>query len=576
MYDLVVRNGLLFDGSGLLPFRADLGITDGRIAAIGTLDGAQAAKDIDARGRYVTPGFIDMHSHADLSIVQYPDGESLLGQGITTAFCGQCGMGMAPVGAYWKSQGDDLFAFEAFMPFASVSSFPGMTPACRTEQLKLAYKDYFGVEMDWVTFGDYRRKLERQGIGVNLAMEVGLQQIRQQVLGLDSKRPASQAELEEMLRLVETSLDEGAFGLSIGFDYTPDMDAGEEELLALAQCVQKKGGILAAHTRNGKAGSPNWQHIDGIREFVELGRKTGAHVHISHIQPGFKVTPADQALVDASARRTLEILDDYRADGVNVTWDTLHPEAASFYYYPQLCSFLTYYILECGGKTAFRRRLDDKSYRRELAEKIRRGEHIVFPRLDENAPITACGNTAYLGRTVQELALQAGLPVPEAVLQILREDIETCIRPLRPWEQGMGTEIYWRRDDAVIGTDNPAFPYDYEGRRPELPTFRGTPEAYGGFIHFLERSAGIPFEKTVRKLTGNAAKILGLTDRGWLKPGMRADLLVLDRNKLHSNLNLIDPRQQPSGLDYVVVNGKIAVDHGSHTHVRSGQFLTRV
>lgn len=575
MYDLLLYNGLIFDGSGALPYHGDIGVKDGIIVAIGDLKDAQAKCRIDVAGRSVTPGFFDMHSHADLSIVQYPDAESLLGQGVTTAFCGQCGMGMAPVGAFWKSQGDDLFAFEEFMPFGSISSFPGMTPFCQTEQLKPAYEKYFGVKLDWVSFGDYLHKLKTMGVGVNLAVEVGLQQIRQQVLGKDSARPATAEETQRMAELVDASLDEGAFGLSIGYDYTPDLSASEEELIFLAQRVRDKDGILAAHTRNGKQGTPNWQHIDGIREFLELGRKTGVHVHISHIQLGFKVIPADQKLVDEIAYRTLEVIEEYRAQGVHVTWDVLHPEAASFYYYPQLSSPLIYYILKCGGKTAFRTQLEDSAYRRQLAEKIRKNEHIVFPRVNLDVPVTACKNSRYIGKTINELARQTGITGEEMMLSILLEDIDTCIRPVRPWEQVKGSEIYWRHEDATIGTDNCAFNYNYEGRLPELPAYRSTPEAYGGIVHFLERSRDIPFEQTVRKLTGNAAGILGLTDRGYIRVGMKADIVVLKQEELRSNMNVIDPRQQPSGLDYVIVNGVVSVNHGVHTHVRSGQILSR-
>lgn len=575
MYDLLIQNGLIYDGSGLPAYHGDIGVKDGIISVIGDLKDAHAQQCIDASGRIVTPGFIDMHSHADLSIVQYPDAESLLGQGVTTAFCGHCGMGMAPVGEFWKSQGDDLFAFEEFMPFGSVGSFPGVTPFCRTEQLKPAYQKYFGVELDWVTFGDYLHKLGAMGIGINLAVEVGLQQIRQQVMGEDSARPATTKEIQRMTELVDASLDEGAFGLSIGYDYTPDMNASEEELLCLAQHVKEKNKILCAHTRNGKQGSPDWQHIDGIREFLELGRKTGIHVHISHIQPGFRVTSPDQNLVDESARRTLDVIEEYRARGVHVTWDTLHPEAASFYYYPQLSSPLIYYILEYGGKSVFHSRLEKPAFRSQLAEKIRQGRHIVFPKVNLDVPVTACRNGQYIGKTVRELAGQIGVTPEEMMLRILLEDIETCIRPVRPWEQVKGSEVYWRRKDAVIGTDNSVFNYNYEGHLPDLPAFRSTPEAFGGIIHFLERSRDIPFEETVQKLTGNAAGILGLSDRGYLKIGMKADIAVLNMEELNSNLNIIDPRQKPSGLDYVVVNGAIAVDHGVHTHVRSGHILSR-
>ncbi|MCJ7837508.1 amidohydrolase family protein [Cuneatibacter sp. NSJ-177] len=575
MFDLLIQNARIYDGSGKPPFPGDIGVTGGIISQIGPSLPSPARRTIDAAGRCVTPGFIDMHSHADLSIVQYPDAESLLGQGITTVFCGHCGMGMAPVGPYWKSQNDDLFAMDDILPFASVSSYPGMTPACETEKLRPAYRKRFGVEMDWTTFRSYQEKLTRMGVGVNLAMEVGLQQIRQQTLGLTCNRPADRQEILRMEELVQEAMEAGAFGLSIGYDYTPDMYAGEEELLRLAALVKQYDGIVSAHTRNGKSGCPDWQGIDGIREFLALGQKTGVRVHISHIQPGFRAPLLDQSLQDESARRTLEVLDEYRNQGVRVTWDALHPDASSIYYFPELCSFLTYYIMECGGKSRFREKLTEPSYRSFLAGQIRQGNHILFPRFPKDRPITRCQNPQALGKTVENLAEDSGCSPEEQVLQIIMKDMDTCIRPLRAFEQAPGSELFWRREDAVIGTDNCAFPYDYEGRPKDLPAFRSTPEAYGGIVHFLKRSQDLPMEQTIRKLTGNAAALLGLRDRGLLKPGFCADLVMLDPERLDPCYGEIDPRQKPAGLDYVIVNGKIAVDHQVHTHVRSGRILSR-
>lgn len=393
MYDIIIAGGTVFDGSGGPEYTADIGIRDGVITAVGELDRGSAARVIDAAGRQVTPGFIDMHSHADLSIIQYPDAESLLGQGITTVFAGHCGMGMAPAGRWWKTQGDDVFALEQFSPLASACNIPGRTPICLTEQMRVAYKEYYGVSMDWVSFGDYLDRLRAQGLGVNMAVEVGYQQIRTQVMGPDCARRATAEERAEICELVRAGLSEGAYGLSIGYDYTPDLSADAEELQAVAGVVREQGGILAAHTRNSKDGDTEWCPADGLREFLELGLKTGVRLHISHIQPGSRLEQVSDESVAESSRRTLELIEGYRARGVNVTWDVLHPKAAAFYYYPELVSPLVYYVLACGGKTALQSKLADACYHEYLVSQLEKGAHIVFPRLDYTAKVTRCAES---------------------------------------------------------------------------------------------------------------------------------------------------------------------------------------
>lgn len=582
MFDLIIRNGVIYDGTGEEAYRADIGVKDGKIAVIGNLKDELATEEIDADGQQVTPGFFDMHSHADLSIVQYPDAEGLLGQGITTVFCGHCGMGMAPVGKYWKTQGDDLFAVEDFNPLHSVGTIPGRTAVCQTEQMRAAYEKYFGVKMDWTTFGEYCNKLRLQGVGVNLAMEVGLQQIRQQVLGLDFERAATEAEICQMEELVVEAMEAGAFGLSIGYDYTPDLYASEEELDRLARVVKRYDGIVAAHTRNAKDGDMTWQPIDGMREFLDMGKRTGAKMHISHVQPGFKITPQDRKLIAESGNRTVEVFEEYRKQGVSVTWDVLVSKSSAFYYYPQLCSPLIYYILECGGKAEFRERLQQDDYKNRICAAMKSSEHIIFPRFDYTIPVLQCSNKEYEGKTILELAEERNLEPEETVLQILKEDVDTFVRPVLPFERlkdekGFIDTFYpfWKRDDASIGTDNCAFNYDYEGHLPNLPVYRSTMTSYSGFVTFLLESENerISFERTIRKLTGNAADYLGITNRGYLKEGQMADIVILDRTKLNANVNYLDPRQRPSGVEYVIVNGKIAVKHGVHTHARSGKVL---
>lgn len=581
MYDIIIKRGTLIDGTGNPAYVADIAIQDGQIVEIGQIDAA-AHKVIDAADKTVTPGFFDMHSHADLSIVQYPDAESLLGQGITTVFCGHCGMGMAPVGEWWKSQGDDVFALEDIVPLAAADTPPGRTPICRSEKMRQAYQNYFGVEMDWTTFGDYREKLKKQGVGVNMAMEVGLQQIRLQVLGPDFDRPATEEEIQKMEALVREAMESGAYGMSIGYDYTPDLYASCEELDRLAACVKEYDGIVAAHTRNAKDNDPQWKPIDGIREFLDMGLRVGARMHCSHLQPGFQITPPDRELNAQGCLRTLRIIEEYRDKGVQASWDVLHSRNAAFYHYPELCSPLIHYVLASGGKSAFQRQLQNESYRAWLVEKIRKKDHILYPRLEDTVPVVRCKNSAYEHRVIRDLAQEAGISSEEMIVRILSEDVDTCIRPTLPFERPKDLygsydnyHEYWTCDSATIGTDNCAFNYDYEGRPSSLPVYRSTATAYSGFVVFLEESMKekIPLEKTIKKLTGNAAEVLNMRDRGYLKVGQKADVLVLDLENLSPNEDFLDPRQQPSGLDYVIVNGEIAVDHGVHTHVRSGVVL---
>lgn len=217
-----------------------------------------------------------------------------------------------------------------------------------------------------------------------------------------------------------------------------------------------------------------------------------------------------------------------------------------------------------------------------LVEKMKKRTNIAFPRLEDNVPVIRCKNQAYVGKTVQELAKEAGICSEEMVLNILLEDMDTYIRPILAGERPRDLEgpfdyvyKYWTYDGATIGTDNCAYNYDYEGLSADLPKFRFTTTAYCGYIIYLQESekAGIPFETTIRKVIGNPAQALRMKDRGYLKVGQQADIVVLDMEHLATNEDFFDPRQQPSGLDYVIVNGQIAVDHGVHTHVRSGVIL---
>ncbi len=579
MYELIIRGGMIADGSGGAPYAAGIAIQDGKIVKIGGLEGAEAVRVIDAAGRWVTPGFFDMHSHADLTAMLCPDMEGLLGQGITSVFTGHCGMTMAPIGGHFMGMLEDVKAFEEIVPLITYGKGPGNYPAADSPSVRKAFEKRFGVAMDWTSFGDYREYLRRTGVGANMYMLVGHAQIRMAAMGMDYKRTATQEEIDIMKAHVAEAMDSGALGLSFGLDYAPGIYADDNELLQLAEVLKPYKGTLAAHTRRrGKKPGAMREHteMEGYRDLMEIGLKTGLHVHISHISSGFAVKPADQELQDACGRRTLAIIDEYRQKGAWVTWDALVPDYIPWFFFPELAGVFKYFVELCGGKTPFCEKLHSPTYREELRRSISEGKNPSFGWLKEDMEILSCKNESYVGRRLNEIAEEQGKTVLDMAFDMLIEDPDTCYRqPPLGGPKETADRVFAEAEEASMGLDNCAYDYDFEGERPDMPRDRSTPTSYCGMITFFEKRSDIPFEKLVQKLTGNAAKAIGVSDRGFIREGMTADILVIDRENLRSNENFVDPRTKPDGIDYVLLAGEVAVDHGEHSHIRAGRIIER-
>ncbi|NBH60270.1 hypothetical protein D1155_01100 [Anaerotruncus sp. 80] len=575
MYDLIIKNGMLIDGTGSERYQADIGVKDGQIAKIGILAEADSEAIIDAKGQFVTPGFIDMHSHADVSIFMQPDAENLIGQGVTSAFTGHCGMGMTPLDKYWTLMHVEGPAYEEMMPFSTIGHFPGEYPAIDVPTLKAGMKKCFGINMSWKTFGEYQRYLREQGVAVNLFMIAGHSNMRQNAMGLHAERPATEAELLEMEYWVKEAMEAGAFGISYGLDYTPGWDADDEELLRLAECLKPYDGILTAHVqmRNHRHGKTVEDHrtLDGVKELMEIGLKTGVHVHVSHIEAADELD--DEKAIYESEKETLKLIEVYRKKGVRATWDVSVPNLYAMYYFSDLSKVLLYYVTSCGGKKAFGERLKSEGYREYLAECINRNENIVFPRWNDQAVIGRCACKEWEGKRICDIAEALETDSAHALIEILARDPETrYIQPIAPSLAKPQSERFYEAKEACIGTDNMATNYDFEGDVEDMPKDNGTPSGFCGIIEYINSrlERGYKLETVVGQLTGNAAKVLGLTKRGYLKEGMQADIVIADLENLKPNKNMVDPRSKPEGISYVLVNGKVAMEHGNHSHVRSG------
>lgn len=585
MRDILLKNGMVVDGSGAKPYVADVLLSRGRIARIGRGIDTPGAEVVEASGRYIMPGFINMHSHADCSAAMYPNMESSLGQGITTEFAGHCGLGVAPVRDYWMYMFPEKRAFTRVMPEPIGGINPYHFYALPTDALRPAFHQAYGEALDWASYGEYIAHLKRVGTGCNFALVAGQSPMRLQAMGFDFRRDATEAEICAMEESLSEAMDGGAMGLSLGLDYQPSLYASRAEMLRLMRLVARRNGIVTAHTRN----VPNAYYgrevnfHSGLIEFLELGLESGARVHVSHIQNAFKSTPDNAAMARAGVEQTLEILESYRLKGLEVGWDVIPRHAFGPFHYPMAASLFQPYVEQCGGVRRFAQLLGTGNYFDVVEAEIRGGNHAsrgVFTRInpvqnpdwDVQQRFTKLENTAWLGKTIREAA--RGRDSLRFLMEVIREDPYACVISLsrRP-EHTPDRDAFVEDARACIGLDTWSFDYDARLSEGDLPLECGSPATYSGMTRFLEDEQARPLEERVRRLTGNAARCLGLNDRGLIREGYRADVLVIDFARFCSNEDLSDPRRGASGLEWVIVNGEVAVRDGVHTHVRSGEIL---
>lgn len=589
MAAILIQNGTVIDGTGREGYRADVLVEDGRIVKIEqgiSVQGQQTAV-LDASGKLVTPGFINMHSHSDCSVAMYPNMESGLGQGITTEFAGHCGLGVAPVEKYWLYMFPEKRAFTRVIPDPIGGISPYDAYVVPTDALRKPFEEVYGEKLDWSTWEEFLNHLQQRGTGANLMIAAGQAQMRLQVMGMDYRREATEEEIQAMEAELERAMDAGASGLSLGLDYEPGLFAGREELLRLMKAAARRGGIVTAHTRSRE--HPYYGHsqcfLDGLKEFMELGKESGARIHVSHIQNGYEITPPDDDLIRSAVEKTLLVLEKAREDGVSVTWDVIPRYAFGPFHYPMAAAMFQPYVEMCGGCAAFSQKLAVGTFRSMIAKEIREGRHAsrgVFtafhperdPLWDTRQRFTRCTQTEIVGKTIREAA--DGKDSLDFLLDVLAKDPYAAVISLgrRP-EHTPDRDAFVSREEASIGLDTWTFDYSASLSEGDMPLECGSPATYDGMSVFVEteREKGEPAETIIRKLTGNAASILGLSDRGVVKEGCAADLLIIDWDHFSADSCLADPRRGAKGLDYVLVGGEIAVDHGRHTHIRSGKIL---
>jgi len=528
-FDMVITNGHIIDGTGSPWYSGDIGIRDGKIAAIGNLQDAGRARTIDARGRVVAPGFIDMLGQSEYTILVDPRLPSKIFQGITTEITGE-GESIAPL--------NDVIL--------------------RSDREQY---DHYRIQPDWRTFREYFSRLEKQRIGINIASLVGATRVRRMVLGDDNVQPTP-AQLEQMQELVRQAMRDGAVGVSTALQYAPAPYAKTEELIALAAEASKFGGIYATHMRNESTGV-----LSAIDEALRIGREAKIPVEIWHLKVAGK--PMWGRMPEVVAK-----INEARAQGIDVSANT--------YAYPAWFNDLSAFIpawAHDGGNAKLIERLKDPATR----ERIRKDVLTLSDQWDnewqeipgpEAVLIGVVNNPQLLplqGKTLAEIAKTWNKDPMDALFDLLIQDhalTSVAVFGMSEPDVSLALQQPW------VAVDN-----DSSGTSPEgiLGREHPHPRAYGTFPRILRKYVReehqLTLEDAIRKFSALPAQRMRLTDRGVLKAGMYADIVIFDPATIHDLATFEKPNQLSEGMVYVLVNGVPVIDQTKMTGALPGKVL---
>ncbi len=527
-FDAVIRNGLVVDGTGAPARSVDVGIVGDRITALDDLsDAPTAAVDIDAAGKVVAPGFIDIHTHSDLSHLVDPRAESQIRQGVTTEAIGQCGISLAPC-----------------------------TPEHRTALFRSTGSRPTG---HWHTYAELLDEMDEARIATNVVGMVGHGALRTAVMGPDAPRPAEQHEIDEMCGLLADSLEAGAHGFTTGLEYHPGKNAAFDELAALCRVTADADALYATHSRN-----RDTRYFVGFGEALDVARDSGVRLQISHINP--KYGRPDDALTN-----TLQMVEWTRAEGIDVAMDMMptnwNHTAATSMFPAWAFSLSTEELLDLVRSPAGRARLRHNP--------LPMWRLVAEERWDRVRLLACSANRELVGRTIAELTTERGADDGWETLFELLSDEGERLKGLLITSNAFAEEdnrlalehplCAVESDTMALATDGPL-----AGRMMSLLGYNWVPRFLG---HYVRDEAVLTLEDGVRRLTGLPAERLGLDDRGTLAPGSAADVVVFDLDGLTDMSSFENPTVYARGIDQVLVNGALVFADGDRTGGHGGRVL---
>jgi len=582
MTHILIKNGYIVDGTGAEPYLGDLAITGDRITQISKepITG-NADHIIDAKEQIVSPGFIDVHNHGDLSILYYPRAEGFVRQGITTFVGGQCGDSMGPFGDYiglpWIH--GDIYADISPMMYVKDWLQP-------RDLFNERHKEVYGWEIDWRDLNEFHKKLEQNGLSPNMVPMVGHGDIRSLVMGTDFQRKATENEVKIMVEEVEKAMVEGCRGLTVGRDYDPGIWAQWDELLACAKAAAKHGGIYASHSlRTGhrkprRPGEHPPVKTTGVLEALNIGREAKMPVQVSHLGVLYDLVPGDNRdLMKAAIDATLKLVDDAIADGVEADFDTIPNHlTGGINTSPWLIHSLRPWLAIAGSPEQLVKALRMPDFREEIKASIMAGKHYgLNPNINKNwakgRVIVECSEEAYLEKTVADVATELHVSELDALFMIIRADPYTKVE--RQGDDDWVKLEFYKHPHVMIGVDT--FAVDEKRQSRSNPPSYPNQNSYGGFPCYLRRAVRetktLTIQDAVHRITGSPARKFKLSDRGLLQSGYYADITVWDPETITDQGNQIEPRRYPLGINHVIVNGSLVVSNSAHTGSLPGKIL---
>lgn len=540
--DLGILQGLIVDGSGNPWYRADIGVAGEKIVKIGKIDRNDCQRTIAAEGLYVCPGFIDIHTHSDVTAIAFRGCDSTLRQGVTTHLIGNCGQGVAPL---------------------------------KEPNIELA-KTYWGEwvgrlqDAKWNTFEEHLQVLGEGGLGHNIASLQGHGAIRTAVMGASKDAP-SKVELESMKDLVSESMEAGAFGLSTGLVYPPGCFADTDEIVELCKVVARYGGMYASHIRGERE-----TILDGIREAIRIGELAGVRVQISHNCPKWGAC--------GRTEETLALVKEARERGMDVTIDNdVHTDLA-----PELSSALPQYLAELPTEERVEH-LKSEENRSRIRNEIIEDELPAFGpcgllkhgRFDRIFILNAPTQKNLVGKNVKQIAEERGSNEFDTYFDLLVEEKDGIVA-IFDYISGEDVKALMMDPNMMFCSDCSTWSLD--GALSDPPPYM--PCAFGEYPGIFERYVRddpvLTIQDAVRRMTSFPAQKIGLWDRGLLRPNMKADITVIDLARIKDRATNLWPHEYPfqnyphgypEGVPYVIVNGAVAVDEGSQTKALAGKVL---
>ncbi len=524
--DVIIRSAQVIDGTGSEGRVADVAVSGERIAAVEDLCAWRAGLEIDGHGKVLCPGFVDMHGHSDYFILVLPGADGKILQGITTEVVGNCGYSAAPVRG-------DLF-----------------------EDRRSSHKELYGLEVDWTDFSSYLDRVRSAGPAINLVPLFGFNTVRASA-GLYSSGTPDSRSMSVMLEMARESMDAGAFGMSLGLIYPPGAFADAGEISVLAREVAKRGGIVSSHMR-----SEGDRLIEAIEESAAISRMSGVRFQISHLKTS---GPSNWKKLD----RAFEVVEAARAEGLDISADR-YPYLASF---TQLSAALPEWTYE-GGKTAFLARLKDKDQRDRMrleldaADRLGdRWDRIVISQVFKDEL------KKYESKTVAQGAREAGMDPVDFVCSVVHEARDRAAAVYHTMSEDNLGRIY-QKDWVMVGTDG-----SVRNVSGILAEGKPHPRVYGTMPRMISWVVGekgwLDLPGAIRKMTFDPCRALGIGDRGIVREGAAADLVLFDPQNIRDKATYDNPQQYPEGIEMVMVNGRVAVRNGELTGDRPGRVLLK-